>query len=103
MNGSNGSLVTLAMAAPEDMDAIFRMRHRVYAAELGQHEENAEGRLRDSLDAFNAYIVAKVGGDLAGFISVTPPGGPSYSVDENPVKRAFAALKVAVVQPTEFV
>lgn len=82
MNGSNGSLVTLAMAASEDMDAIFRMRHRVYAAELGQHEENAEGRLRDSLDAFNAYIVAKIGGDLAGFISVTPPGGPSYSVDK---------------------
>ncbi len=82
MNSSNGPCVTLAMAAPEDMDAIFRMRHQVYATELGQHEENAEGRLRDSLDAFNSYVVAKMGGDLAGFISITPPGSPSYSVDK---------------------
>ena len=82
MDSSQTPRIVLTMAAPEDMDAIFRMRHRVYATELGQHEENAEGRLRDSLDAFNAYIVAKVGGCLAGFISITPPGGASYSVDK---------------------
>ena len=82
MDSSQTPRIALTMAAPEDMDAIFRMRHRVYATELGQHEENAEGRLRDSLDAFNVYIVAKVGGDLAGFISITPPGGASYSVDK---------------------
>ncbi len=74
--------ITLTMATAEDMDAIFRMRHRVYASELGQHEENAEGRLQDSLDAFNAYVVAKIDGGLAGFISITPPGGASYSVDK---------------------
>lgn len=82
MDGSQTPRIVLTMAAPEDMDAIYRMRHRVYATELGQHEENAEGRLRDSLDAFNAYVVAKVGGCLAGFISITPPGGASYSVDK---------------------
>ena len=74
--------ITLAMAAEQDMDAIFRMRHDVYATELGQHAENDNGRLTDSLDAFNAYIVAKVDGEVAGFISVTPPDGTAYSVDK---------------------
>ena len=74
--------ITLAMAAEQDMDAIFRMRHDVYATELGQHAENDNGRLTDSLDAFNTYIVAKVDGEVSGFISVTPPDGASYSVDK---------------------
>jgi hypothetical protein len=51
------------------------------AAELAQHPENAEQRLTDSLDEFNVYITASLNEDIAGFISVTPPGS-SYSIDK---------------------
>ena len=74
--------ITLAMATDQDLDAIYRMRHEVYASELGQHAENENGRLADSLDSFNSYIVARTGNEVAGFISITPPGGASYSVDK---------------------
>ena len=79
---SSETRIKLAMATDQDMDAIYRMRHEVYATELGQHAENEDSRLTDSLDRFNSYIVARAGGEVAGFISITPPGGASYSVDK---------------------
>ena len=74
--------LTIALATACDMNDIFRMRHEVYARELGQHPENVDGRLTDPLDEFNSYIVAKSNGLIAGFISITPPGNGSYSVDK---------------------
>jgi histidinol-phosphate/aromatic aminotransferase/cobyric acid decarboxylase-like protein/GNAT superfamily N-acetyltransferase len=58
------------------------MRHAVYAAELGQHHERPDGRLTDALDSFNHYIVASVGDSVVGFVSITPPGFGSYSIDK---------------------
>ena len=49
---------------------------------VGPTPKNAEGRLRDRLDEFNSYIVVKSANLIAGFISITPPGGASYSVDK---------------------
>lgn len=69
-------------ATDADREAIYRIRHDVYAVELGQHPANAEGRLTDSLDAFNAYVVVSCGEELAGFVSLTPPGSPRYSLDK---------------------
>lgn len=63
-------------------EEIYRARHEVYAVELGQHEQNAEGRLSDRLDDFNRYIVASRDGALAAFVSVTPPGAHGYSIDK---------------------
>ena len=68
-------------ASPAQREAIYRMRHSIYAAELGQHAENAVETLRDALDDRNAYIVATVGGEVAGFISITPPGA-DYSIEK---------------------
>ena len=48
----------------------------------GQYSPNTTGRLTDSLDAFNHYIVAADGDRIVGFVSITPPGGPGYSVDK---------------------
>ena len=76
------SPLRLALASGTDREAIYRLRHAVYAAELGQHAVNDEGCLRDALDACNEYVVATVGGDLLGFVSLTPPGQASYSVDK---------------------
>jgi histidinol-phosphate/aromatic aminotransferase/cobyric acid decarboxylase-like protein/GNAT superfamily N-acetyltransferase len=61
---------------------IYRLRHDVYAQELGQHAINAQGRLTDALDSFNTYVVGEVGGEIAGFISITPPRGTGYSIDK---------------------
>jgi histidinol-phosphate/aromatic aminotransferase/cobyric acid decarboxylase-like protein len=85
----------IALADEADRDAIYRMRHDVYARELGQHPVNDAGTLRDALDDFNVYIVARdqtgeghTGaacdgrGRIIGFVSVTPPDGGRYSIDK---------------------
>lgn len=82
-SGGRGSeRLTIRVADSVDREAIYRIRHAVYAEELGQHRTNAEARLSDDLDAFNTYIVAERAGALVGFISVTPPGGGTYSIDK---------------------
>jgi histidinol-phosphate/aromatic aminotransferase/cobyric acid decarboxylase-like protein/N-acyl-L-homoserine lactone synthetase len=78
----SGCRLVMRMADDRDRETIYRMRHEVYAAELGQHSRNAAGRLTDSLDAFNHYIVVSDGGRIVGFVSITPPGGPGYSIDK---------------------
>lgn len=65
----------------EEREEIYRIRYQVYAEELHQHHENKEMKLKDDLDAFNEYIIAKVGNEIAGFISITPPNG-KYSIDK---------------------
>lgn len=72
----------LAVAGPTDREAIYELRHKVYALELGQHGPNDSGRLTDSLDTFNDYLCAWDGERLLGFISITPPGRASYSLDK---------------------
>lgn len=72
----------ISLAAASDRPAIHRARHRVYAAELGQHAENEREWLEDSLDASNEYILATLNGEVVGFISITPPNPHGYSVDK---------------------
>jgi histidinol-phosphate/aromatic aminotransferase/cobyric acid decarboxylase-like protein len=74
--------LTLRMAVAADRPAIYRLRHEVYASELGQHPENPERMLSDGLDAFNHYIVALSDDEIIGFLSITPPGHDRYSVDK---------------------
>src|SRR5687767_13614712 len=63
--------ITVRLAHPEELEVIYKFRHEVYASELKQHSENTEGKLRDALDGRNIYIIAAVGEDIHGFISVT--------------------------------
>ncbi len=74
--------ITIAIATTRDRDTIARLRHEVYARELGQHAPNPAQRLGDSLDAWNVVVVARLGDAIAGFISLTPPGRPAYSIDK---------------------
>ena len=39
--------ITVTMATELDLKSIFRMRHEVYATELGQHAENDSGRMSE--------------------------------------------------------
>ncbi|HEV8543153.1 MAG TPA: histidinol-phosphate transaminase, partial [Verrucomicrobiae bacterium] len=75
------SKLRLALADDAGREQIYRLRHEIYARELGQYSENESGRLTDSLDSFNDYIVASTGKTVLGFISVTPPGR-NYSIDK---------------------
>ena len=72
----------IGLAGPSDLETIYRLRHVVYACELGQHPVNAAERLTDSLDGHNCYITATQNGQIIGFISITPPSSPCYSVDK---------------------
>src|SRR4051812_23095683 len=74
--------ISLCVATASDREWIYRSRHEIYAGELGQHNVNPSGSLRDSLDDWNIYLVAKVAGGIVGFISITPPNQPSYSIDK---------------------
>ena len=74
--------IELSLATEGDREAISVIRHHVYARELAQHAENAGGRLTDALDAINVYLVARVNGTIAGFVSVTPPSDAGYSIDK---------------------
>src|SRR5215471_1988617 len=73
---------SVVLASDLEREEIYRIRHEVYARELGQHPANAATRLRDPLDEGNLYLVAKVAGQMAGFISITPPQHGRYSVDK---------------------
>lgn len=77
-----GETFSIAVASDLEREEIYRVRHEVYARELGQHPVNAATCLRDALDDGNLYLVAKVSGQLAGFISITPPGQERYSIDK---------------------
>jgi histidinol-phosphate/aromatic aminotransferase/cobyric acid decarboxylase-like protein/GNAT superfamily N-acetyltransferase len=73
----------VGLATADERETIFEMRHEVYAREIGQHPMNAQGRLTDALDEVNIYLVARCAGEVAGFVSLTPPGaGTGYSIDK---------------------
>jgi len=75
-------IFSVTIATDSDREAIYRLRHAVYARELHQHLENHEGRLVDALDRFNDYICVWQRDELSGFVSITPPGPNSYSIDK---------------------
>lgn len=74
--------VRIALAKQSDRPSIYRMRHDVYANELGQHVVQQDAMLSDALDESNTYIVATMFGRLAGFISITPPELGRYSIEK---------------------
>lgn len=69
------------IADPADLRRIYRARHDVYALELQQHAPNPRSELTDALDAHNVYLCVNRGDELAGFVSITSPGG-RYSIDK---------------------
>src|SRR5258708_7170961 len=73
---------TIRLADAHDRDHVARLRHDVYARELGQHTVNSAARLRDTLDDYNVLLVARAAGEIAGFISITPPGRGPFSIDK---------------------
>jgi histidinol-phosphate/aromatic aminotransferase/cobyric acid decarboxylase-like protein len=73
---------TLTIATKEDHEQIYRVRHEVYASELGQHSKIAEAALQDDLDFENHYLVVKHGPTIVGFVSITPPSAKRFSIEK---------------------
>ena len=82
ITGGTERKLQLRVAEKPEREAIYRMRHSVYASELAQHSENPQGRLSDPLDNFNVYLIAVLRDQIVGFISITPPGHSIYSIDK---------------------
>jgi hypothetical protein len=74
--------IVIDLATEKDRREIYRLRHAVYTAELHQHVENDQASLSDSLDTHNTYLKASVDGQLAGFVSISPPGGRDLRITE---------------------
>ncbi|TKV60355.1 histidinol-phosphate aminotransferase family protein [Nakamurella flava] len=72
----------LALAGPAEREQIYRLRHAIYAVELGQHRPTPEGRLTDALDPTNDYLVALNGSTVVGFVSITPPSAGRWSLEK---------------------
>jgi histidinol-phosphate/aromatic aminotransferase/cobyric acid decarboxylase-like protein len=75
-------MMILSVATEVDRQAIYKIRHEIYAQELNQHSKNLTGQLTDDLDRENHYIVARYGKQIIGFISITCPNSKAYSVDK---------------------
>lgn len=74
--------IIVAVATTEDRAVIYRLRHDVYACELGQHSPTPTRELHDVLDSGNEYVVVKIDAQLVGFVSITLPEQKQYSIDK---------------------
>jgi histidinol-phosphate/aromatic aminotransferase/cobyric acid decarboxylase-like protein len=74
--------IELTLAASADQINIDHIRHDIYAAELGQFHTSTDGILRDTPEVESIYIAAFINQKLVGFVAVTPPTSPGYSIDK---------------------
>jgi histidinol-phosphate/aromatic aminotransferase/cobyric acid decarboxylase-like protein/GNAT superfamily N-acetyltransferase len=99
--------LTLAVADEAGREAVRRLRHRVYAEELGQYEVRPDGALPDPPGVETTYIVATDGDGLAGFVGVTAPASERFSVDRFvdrarlpfPIDRSTYEIRALTVRP----
>lgn len=98
----NGFLVK-TLSAPEEMDSAFRLRHEVFAGELGWVPPSEDGLERDRYDGFSESIgVFDERNVLVGHLRMTPPGMPfmvdrEFSVMVPEGVRVFKGPNVAEV------
>lgn len=82
INRSESNRISVGLASAADLPSIFQLRHQVYALELGQHPPNSSEMIRDAVDDYNVYLMVKRHEQLLGFISITPPGSPKFSIEK---------------------
>lgn len=71
----------LALATTTNHIEIDRIRHEIYASELGQFAQHPDGILQDRPEVESIYITAIDDGKVIGFVGITPPASPRYSID----------------------
>jgi N-acyl-L-homoserine lactone synthetase len=78
----NREMISINICHDSDRPTIYRIRHQIYAEELGQHEINDHKELKDHLDHDNEYLIVKESDQIKGFVSITPPKNQTYSIDK---------------------
>lgn len=91
---AGGISLTISLATSDEREEIYRIRHLVYAEELGQHPRG-EGRLRDALDDVNLYICASENGELRVSSASLRPGAASLSTSTGraPTTRSISTIE----------
>lgn len=82
---ARGNPLALRYATASDRAQVYRMRHEIYAEELGQHAVRDERSIQDGLDELNTYVVAveqRHPQTVVGFVSLTPPTSSKFSLDK---------------------
>ena len=79
--GEKMKKITVKIADQKEREEIYKYRYKIYSLELKQHKENPEKMLKDAIDEINTYIIVKINDNIAGFVSITPPGG-KYGLDK---------------------
>jgi len=82
MKNNTEHRLKISVAGTEELESIYRLRHDVYATELGQYESRSDESLPDAGDVASVYIAASLNGKLVGFVGITHPNSPQYSVDK---------------------
>lgn len=97
----------LSLADAAGRQAVYRLRHRVYAEELGQHTVSSDGFLTDRVDEHNDYIIASHHGNVVGCVSITRPEVPSLSIEKYvnradlPIARDASVREVRLLTVSE--
>jgi histidinol-phosphate/aromatic aminotransferase/cobyric acid decarboxylase-like protein len=74
--------IKISLAGAKDMGAVYRLRHEVYAEEIGQYTSTDDGILLDAPDLSCTYVIATLNDELVGMVGITPPESARYSVDK---------------------
>ncbi len=73
--------LTISLPTAQDCELINRIRHDVYISELKQFDPLEGDMLPDRPEVDSTYIKCEINGALIGFVGITPPSSPTYSID----------------------
>ena len=82
MNKDPRQCLRISIANTDERESIYHMRHDIYATELGQYKSRTNESLPDTGNVNSVYITASFDGKLAGFVGITHPDSPQFSVDK---------------------
>ena len=86
------SKIQITLGTKDNTELIDHIRHDVYAAELGQFDAQPDGTLHDRPEVGSIYLVAYENEGLVGFVGITPPTSPAYSIDHY-IERGATGLE----------
>ena len=73
--------LSIDTATDADREVVERLRHEVYAVELGHYPVQPDGVLREQSWADTVYLAVRDGGGVAGFVAITPPWAPRFGIE----------------------
>ena len=81
-----------------DRDGIRLLNHRIFAEEVGQHEAQPDGRLRDPFEAKSRFWIALHEGQVVGMVAVhdQPPFSIAKRLADPAALDNLAGLKLEV-------